>query len=122
MELGIHVPEGGQGLNRFDSDELRELYELIDEIRAEELRFTNTKKPIRPRGCLTRMRTRLSKVSNLCKAVRHDLLETRAAHEKAAKEHWELRKPEIDEEKAEQEKKREERDNNPRIARYHGSW
>ena len=62
-----------ENLLRMDLNELHELYEAVDKIRAEELRLTKrfTKSGI------TRMRGQLSIAQRLCKAVRKSLLEMR---------------------------------------------
>jgi hypothetical protein len=110
------------GLKRLNSTELQELYQLIDEIRSEELKFANCTRPVRPRAALTRMRTRLSKAANLCKAVRKDLLDTREHHTELAEEYWAVRRPEIEAEKEEAERRRAEGAFGSQRRRYHGSW
>lgn len=60
-------------LKRLDCPPLKEIYELIDRVRGDELKTAE-------RGTaagLTRMRVNLSKISKLCKEARKQLLEMR---------------------------------------------
>jgi len=60
-------------LTRMENEELEEIYRLVDEVRADEIKYARAG----TKASLTRMRTRLSRVSNLCKTVRKELLAIR---------------------------------------------
>jgi hypothetical protein len=60
-------------LERLDCPALHEIYELVDKIRGDELQTAERKIKVG----FTRIRTKLSKVSKLCKEARKQLLEMR---------------------------------------------
>jgi hypothetical protein len=60
-------------LHRIDSAALRELYQIVDEIKSEDVATAEKRVKIG----LTRMRVKLSQVGKLCRDARKDLLEMR---------------------------------------------
>lgn len=60
-------------LHRIDSAALRELYQIVEEIKGEDL----TTAAGRAKAGLTRMRVKLAEAGKLCKSARKDLLEMR---------------------------------------------
>lgn len=60
-------------LKRIDCAPLREIYELVDKIRGDELQTAEKKTKVG----FTRMRVNLAKLSKACKEARKQLLEMR---------------------------------------------
>ena len=60
-------------LHRISSTPLQKMYELVEELRGDDI-STATK---HTKIGLTRMRTKLSQISKLCKEARKELLEMR---------------------------------------------
>lgn len=60
-------------LHRIDSAALRELYQVVKEIKSEDITTAGK----RVKVGLTRMRVKLAEAGKLCKSARKDLLEMR---------------------------------------------
>lgn len=60
-------------LKRLDCEALHQIYELVDQVRGDELAAAHKG----TKAAFTRMRVQLSEVSKLCKQVRKHLLKMR---------------------------------------------
>lgn len=62
-----------ENLERLDIEPLKKLYDLVEEIKSDEIVAANKGH----KTAYTRMRTKLSEVSKLCKDARKEILEAR---------------------------------------------